>query len=419
MKQNNDQIENERQKAPTEYHGRLLMKMAIFMAFIALTPLIISALSIHTLNDVYQRSIEALQSKVLTKVETGIDERMLAILAPLKPQYQQPVSRLATIDGDTIVYDVIPEQSMRTLLSRIVQLAPEIEILRLVDMPSGKIVAVHAPATPVLEEIEIGRTVSGLEYFDRVANGSEVIGALRPTLAGPHIIVAMPLKTATGEVPGMLLATVRLREALSDILTENDIDRDVENSIEQSGYLYITDNAGRMLLHSRVNAVAPVSVRDVDLVGSLLLRRDIATESQKRYISYWNEEVVGSGRMKITPPMGIFMELPAEEADYIVGRLSTRFIFVTLLVIVLAALLSTYLATLIVKPIKELEKGARRIAKGDLAVSVEVKTGDEIEALGYSFNQMVEGLKELQQLRDEFVFVAAHELRTPVTAIGG
>jgi len=32
---------------------------------------------------------------------------------------------------------------------------------------------------------------------------------------------------------------------------------------------------------------------------------------------------------------------------------------------------------------------------------------------------MMRGLKEFQQLKDEFVFIAAHELRTPVTAIRG
>jgi len=32
---------------------------------------------------------------------------------------------------------------------------------------------------------------------------------------------------------------------------------------------------------------------------------------------------------------------------------------------------------------------------------------------------MIEGLKELEELQEEFVFVAAHELRTPVTAIKG
>jgi signal transduction histidine kinase len=50
---------------------------------------------------------------------------------------------------------------------------------------------------------------------------------------------------------------------------------------------------------------------------------------------------------------------------------------------------------------------------------VSIQTGDELEELGDSFNTMVLGLKELEQLKDEFVFIAAHELRTPVAAMKG
>jgi two-component system phosphate regulon sensor histidine kinase PhoR len=42
-----------------------------------------------------------------------------------------------------------------------------------------------------------------------------------------------------------------------------------------------------------------------------------------------------------------------------------------------------------------------------------------LQELGDSFNDMVMGLKQLEQLKDEFVFIAAHELRTPVAAMKG
>ena len=48
-----------------------------------------------------------------------------------------------------------------------------------------------------------------------------------------------------------------------------------------------------------------------------------------------------------------------------------------------------------------------------------IKTKDEVQELGDAFNKMTAGLKRLQELKNEFVFIAAHELRTPVTAIKG
>ena len=81
--------------------------------------------------------------------------------------------------------------------------------------------------------------------------------------------------------------------------------------------------------------------------------------------------------------------------------------------------MSLFLADRIIAPIRKLQEGTKRVAKGDFGVNLNLKTGDEIEDLGAAFNEMTKGLKEYQQLKDEFVFIAAHELRAPVTAIKG
>ena len=73
----------------------------------------------------------------------------------------------------------------------------------------------------------------------------------------------------------------------------------------------------------------------------------------------------------------------------------------------------------IVKPINILSKGAKEISQGNLDHKIKLATNDEFSLLGSQFNEMIKVLKENQKLRDEFVFIAAHELRTPVTAIRG
>ena len=81
--------------------------------------------------------------------------------------------------------------------------------------------------------------------------------------------------------------------------------------------------------------------------------------------------------------------------------------------------LSFFLANLVVKPIERLSRGADEISKGNFEYQINIKTHDELEVLGQRFNRMRKVLKDNQRLRDEFVFIAAHELRAPTTVIKG
>jgi len=86
----------------------------------------------------------------------------------------------------------------------------------------------------------------------------------------------------------------------------------------------------------------------------------------------------------------------------------------------LLAILFYFLANrLILSPLTVLNAGIKEIEKGNLNKKIPVGSSDEIGLLSKAFNEMVVGLKRLGELKNEFVFVAAHELRSPVTAIRG
>jgi signal transduction histidine kinase len=77
-------------------------------------------------------------------------------------------------------------------------------------------------------------------------------------------------------------------------------------------------------------------------------------------------------------------------------------------------------------PIEELARAARRLGKGELSVRVERRGVDEVGIVAGSFNQMaaevetlVEGLRELDTMKSQFVSSVSHELRTPLTSIKG
>ncbi len=84
-----------------------------------------------------------------------------------------------------------------------------------------------------------------------------------------------------------------------------------------------------------------------------------------------------------------------------------------------AILLGLFLTRQFTKPIRALKKGAARIASGDLAYRVDVKSGDEFGELASSFNSMASSLDSSEQSRRRLFADIAHELRTPLSVIGG
>ncbi|MEW6724924.1 MAG: ATP-binding protein [Bacillota bacterium] len=82
-------------------------------------------------------------------------------------------------------------------------------------------------------------------------------------------------------------------------------------------------------------------------------------------------------------------------------------------------LLGVYLANDITRPIVAVQRGAERLAGGDLSHRVQVNTGDEIEELAEAFNSMAESLQRDEAVRRNLTADIAHELRTPLTVLRG
>lgn len=70
-------------------------------------------------------------------------------------------------------------------------------------------------------------------------------------------------------------------------------------------------------------------------------------------------------------------------------------------------------------PLRKLTAAAQGIAGGDLSQRVDIKSKDEIGALGRTFNEMAENLAHAEELRRNMTADIAHELRTPLSVMQG
>lgn len=87
--------------------------------------------------------------------------------------------------------------------------------------------------------------------------------------------------------------------------------------------------------------------------------------------------------------------------------------------LVVALILGILLARTLTRPLQALTQAAQHIAQGELEQQVKINSKDEIGQLAAAFNRMSQEVVRLNQLRRQMTADIAHDLRTPLTVIGG
>ena len=117
--------------------------------------------------------------------------------------------------------------------------------------------------------------------------------------------------------------------------------------------------------------------------------------------------VIGSA-----PPLGPL------ESQYLMG--TNQALLIAALVAALLALgLGTILARSLTHPLRDLTAAIHGMARGNLKQHVSVASRDELGELAAAFNQMSADLDRLNLARRQMTADIAHDLRSPLTVIGG
>lgn len=95
------------------------------------------------------------------------------------------------------------------------------------------------------------------------------------------------------------------------------------------------------------------------------------------------------------------------------------FLFSALFSLIIAFIAVYILTYNMVKPLRDMSKATKAFAKGDFTYRVKVRGNDELSDLSEAFNTMAKSLGVLEASRRSFVANVSHELKTPMTTIGG
>lgn len=261
------------------------------------------------------------------------------------------------------------------------------------------------------------RLLSGIEAdvsespdFKTAIAGDSYYGLLEFVEGAPVMRIASQIRNQEGGIIGVISAEINLKNVES-LISEIRLGKD--------GFIYIVDKEGALIASGN---------RSIGQIGSFMTENGTVKAALndnkpeikfQTYLSPLGKTVAWNAGFLPKTGWAIFSEWPVTDAFSVLKNLVFWFSFITLIILLLVFLAAMAFARTITKPISQLAKGASQISEGNLKYSIALRTGDEFELLGDQFNEMVKVLNENRRLRDEFVFIAAHELRTPVTAIRG
>ncbi len=117
---------------------------------------------------------------------------------------------------------------------------------------------------------------------------------------------------------------------------------------------------------------------------------------------------------------GVQVAAQLDQVEASILRLQKLLTFLVPVTLVVTSAVGWLLAVITLRPINRMISDAQRIGAKNLHQRVDVpRSGDEIERLGVTFNDILDRLEQTFKRMRQFSAAASHELRTPLTAMKG
>ena len=168
-----------------------------------------------------------------------------------------------------------------------------------------------------------------------------------------------------------------------------------------AGSAYVVDSNDQLIAHPDLRLV--LEKRDLSKAPQVKAARAPRAAGARDDQMFTIADGVQGGQVltvyAAVPALGgiVFIEQPVEETFAPLRAATARSVIVLALGLLLAMLASVALARRMVAPVRRLQDGAARVGKGELDHRIDIRTGDELEALAGEFNHTTERLQESQR----------------------
>jgi class 3 adenylate cyclase/HAMP domain-containing protein len=355
--------------APTAPRGRLLRKYAVILAALVAGALVVAgAVQIWFAYGEHRDALLRIQREKATAAAAAIER----FVAGIQGQLGWTTHAIAYAGPDGV-------EQRRFDFIRLLRQVPAITELAYLDGDGREQLRISRVAMdavgsgidranePLFAEAKAQGAWHSPVYFHKESEPYMTIAAAEQGLRGGVIVAEVNLKFIWDVVSGI--------------------------QVGNSGRAYVVDENGRLIAHPDISLV----LRQTDLTGLPQVTAALASGPAGEAITAPDPE----GRKALSTdaaiaPLGwfVFVDLPLDEAYQPLYASMLRTGALVLGGVLLAALAGLLLARRMTGPIHRLQQGAARIGGGDLSDRIEIRTGDELEALAGEFNRMAARLHD-------------------------